>query len=173
MKHCGKSTQGRKLAAFWNVPFADTDILIEEAYAESSGRKLTCREIFRTEGEKFFRQKEAEVIHILAHTEAPGGRVVALGGGVPSNTLISEDDMHKLGFFVFLDLDEETAYQRVVRGGLPPFLEKEPDPAKAFALLYFKRLVFYRHFSECTVPVGGDDDKETVFHKLVQAVEEA
>lgn len=173
MKHCGKTTQGKRLAAFWNVPFFDTDALLEEAYAKVSGERRTCREIFRAEGEKFFRQREAEVIAHLAAADASAGRVVALGGGVPANTFIPEDDLKKLGFFVFLDLDEKAAFRRVAREGLPPFLEHEPDPEQAFALLYFKRLVFYRHFSECTVAVDEADDEETVFRKLVKSVEEA
>lgn len=173
MKHCGKTTQGKKLAEFWSVPFFDTDALLEEAYRKSSGKKLSCREIFRAEGETFFRQKEAEVIHTLTGTEAPDGRVIALGGGVPANPFVQEEDIHKLGFFVFLDLPEEEAFKRVVRSGLPPFLESAENPAKAFAGLYFRRLVFYRHFSECTVHVTAEDSRETVFRKLVQCVEEA
>ncbi len=173
MKHCGKSTQAKRLADFWQVPFFDTDTLLEEAYFRVTGKKYTCREIFREEGEQFFRQREAEVIAHLAVSEPPEGRVIALGGGVPANTFIPEDHLQKLGFFVFLDLDEKAAFERVARGGLPPFLEKEEDPAKAFSLLYFKRLVFYRHFSECTVALEPEDDKETVFQKMIRAIEEA
>jgi shikimate kinase len=173
MKHCGKSTQAKRLADFWQVPFFDTDTLLEDAYAQVTGMKRTCREIFREEGEGYFRKREAEVIAHLAAEEPPGGRVIALGGGVPTNPFIPEDDLRKLGFFVFLELDEKVAFERVVREGLPPFLEKEADPAAAFSLLYFKRLVFYRHFSECTVALEPADDIETVFGKLVRAIEEA
>ena len=60
MKHCGKSTQGKRLAEFWQVPFFDTDTLLEEAYCRVTGKKRTCREIFREEGENFFRQREAD-----------------------------------------------------------------------------------------------------------------
>ena len=69
--------------------------------------------------------------------------------------------------------DEKAAFERVTRGGLPPFLEKEADPENAFSLLYFKRLVFYRHFSECTVALDPKDDKEIVFEKMIRAIEEA
>ena len=173
MKHCGKSTQAKRLADFWQVPFFDTDTLLEDAYAQVTGMKRTCREIFREEGENFFRQREAEVIAHLAASEPPEGRVIALGGGVPANQFIPEDHLLKLGFFVFLELDEKAAFERVARGGLPPFLEKEADPANAFSLLYFKRLVFYRHFSECTVALDPKDDKEIVFEKMIRAIEEA
>ena len=105
--------------------------------------------------------------------QPPEGRVIALGGGVPANQFIPEDHLLKLGFFVFLELDEKAAFERVARGGLPPFLEKEADPANAFSLLYFKRLVFYRHFSECTVALDPKDDKEIVFEKMIRAIEEA
>ena len=121
MKHCGKSTQGKRLAEFWQVPFFDTDTLLEEAYCRVTGKKRTCREIFREEGENFFRQREAEVIAHLAASEPPEGRVIALGGGVPANQFIPEDHLQKLGFFVFLELDEKAAFERVARGGLPPY----------------------------------------------------
>lgn len=173
MKHCGKSTQGKRLADFWQVPFFDTDSLLEEACFQATGKRRICREIFREEGEEYFRKCEAEVIAHLAAAEQPEGRVIALGGGVPANTFIPEDHLQKLGFFVFLELDENAAFDRVAKGGLPPFLEKEEDPRKAFSLLYFKRLVFYRHFSECTVALNPEDSKEAVFDKLIRAIEEA
>lgn len=173
MKHCGKSTQGKRLADFWQVPFFDTDTLLEEAYFQVTGQKRSCREIYREEGEGYFRKREAEVIAHLAAAEPPEGRVIALGGGVPANPFIPEDDLRKLGFFVFLELDEKAAFERVARGGLPPFLEKEKDPEQAFSLLYFKRLVFYRHFSECTVALAPEDDRDGVFRKLIRAIEEA
>ena len=54
IKHCGKTTVGKALAAALNVPFVDTDDLI----VEKDGGTRTVREIFKTEGEEYFRKMD-------------------------------------------------------------------------------------------------------------------
>lgn len=72
---CGKSTLGRKLARRLELPFYDTDTLVEEHEGAS------VNDIFRYEGEECFRQLERHVIEtILARSEAC---VVSTGGGLP------------------------------------------------------------------------------------------
>ena len=53
---CGKSTLGRKLARRLGVPFADTDALVERREGAS------VADVFRYEGEAFFRRIEREVL---------------------------------------------------------------------------------------------------------------
>ncbi len=171
MKHCGKSTHGRRLARMRGAEFVDTDERLEALYRERYGEKSSCREIFRRHGEAFFRKLEAEVIAALADA-APetGTRVTALGGGVPSNTLITREMLHRLGFCVFLEIDAETAFRRVAAGGLPPFLAGAADAEKCFAELYRTRSDFYRECADLTVPIRGEEPEETVTARLVAAL---
>lgn len=68
---CGKSTIGRLLARQLNLPFADSDEVIEEALG------VAIAEIFRTKGEAYFRDIERDTIHGLLGEE----RLIAAGGG--------------------------------------------------------------------------------------------
>ena len=69
----GKSSVGRLLAQRLGLPVVDTDTLIESAAGQS------IREIFSSEGEAGFRQREAAVVARVAAVTAP--TVIALGGG--------------------------------------------------------------------------------------------
>jgi shikimate kinase/3-dehydroquinate synthase len=69
----GKSTVGRRVAAELGLPFIDTDAAI----AAEVGR--TVGELFSTEGEARFRDREAALILPLLADGVP--RVIALGGG--------------------------------------------------------------------------------------------
>jgi shikimate kinase len=68
----GKSTVGRKVAQELDVPFTDSDALVESAAG------MTVADIFVTEGEAEFRRLEAAAVD-SALAESTG--VVALGGG--------------------------------------------------------------------------------------------
>src|SRR5664280_2618758 len=73
---CGKTTVGRTLAEKLAWKFVDIDQLIEEKYARETGRKLSCREVFKLEGETSFRFLENQVIIALRGST---NCVVALG----------------------------------------------------------------------------------------------
>ena len=73
---CGKSTLGKKLAKRANYEFVDMDSLIEQREG------ATIADIFHYAGEKYFRQKERELIEELG--AADGNYIVSTGGGVPT-----------------------------------------------------------------------------------------
>ena len=75
----GKTTIGKLLAEKLQLPFLDTDRLIEQSYAAMTGMKCSCRQIHSEKGEVFFRAFEKEQIKALQGDHA---RVIALGGGV-------------------------------------------------------------------------------------------
>lgn len=68
----GKSSVGRRLAQRLDVPFADTDTMIEEEAG------MSVADIFVTEGEPAFRDREEGAVQ-RALIEHPG--VLSLGGG--------------------------------------------------------------------------------------------
>ena len=107
----GKSTVGRLLAERWDVPFADTDDVVESA----EGRSVS--DIFVDSGEEHFRALErAAVAQALAGH--PG--VLALGGGA----VMSQETRATLAghAVVFLRVGLSDAAARVGLGTSRPLL---------------------------------------------------
>ena len=154
LKHCGKSTHGRLLAAALNREFIDTDQALEQQFRLRFGQALSCREIVQRYGEPFFREQEAETIRSLAGG-ADRGRVYALGGGAPANRLLHPEELKNLGFFIYLEIDPETAFRRIEAHGLPPFLQG-PDPRARFEEQRRSREAFYRQCADLVFPIRGE-----------------
>ena len=125
VKHCGKTCLGNALAKTLGVPFFDTDALLEA----DAGKPV--RALYKEVGEARFRELEAETIRKFI-ASAPALAVVALGGGVVSNPCLTPDDLHALGLIVWVDVPVPTAFERMAREGLPPFLADKPDPSVEF-----------------------------------------
>lgn len=73
---CGKSTLGRKLAKATDMLFVDMDSWVEEREG------ATISDIFRYQGEEYFRQKERALIEELALSDE--NLVISTGGGAPA-----------------------------------------------------------------------------------------
>jgi shikimate kinase len=99
----GKTTTGRRLAELLGWAFADADDRIEAVAGKS------IAEIFATEGEPSFRDREAAAIGELC---ARGGCVIATGGGA----VMREANRRLLkanGFVVWLTGSPETLWARI------------------------------------------------------------
>lgn len=113
----GKSTVGRLLAARMERPFVDMDEEIELRAG------LSIREIFATQGENAFRQRERSLCRQLAQTE---GLVIATGGG----TLVDDYNrrlMAEAGLIVCLNTEPEVLLERLKNDMTRPLLQA-PDP---------------------------------------------
>lgn len=100
----GKTTVGRVLAERLGWTFVDADVLLEERAGSS------IADLFVTEGEAGFRDRESAIITELA---AFPEHVIATGGGVilrPTN----RECLRNGGFVVWLDAGPETVWQRMV-----------------------------------------------------------
>ncbi len=126
IKHCGKTTVGKEIAAILDIKFVDSDDLI----VERDGKNRSVREIFSAGGEEFFRKLEADVLRDLAGSNER--MVIALGGGALSNPFVDAQTGEQLGFKVWLDTDDKVAFERIIKKGLPPFLQNVSDPEAAF-----------------------------------------
>ena len=81
---CGKSSLGRKLAKAADMEFVDMDSLIEQREGAA------VSDIFRYEGEEYFRGLERAIIDEVAASD--GDMIISTGGGVPA----WQDNMAKI-----------------------------------------------------------------------------
>lgn len=163
IKHCGKSTQGKLLAEHFACPLYDTDTVIQKSTGKSP------RELYTQSGEAAFIKAEAQacssIIAKLAPTAAPYTAVIATGGGICNNP----DALAALrasGIFVFLNADEKTAADRIVRevrvnadgtlSNMPAYIAKEQPQSleavrDAFHRFYVARSATYQSLADVTV----------------------
>ena len=167
IKHCGKSTQGRRLSDKLAVPFYDTDDLIEELEG------ITPREIYNRGGKEAFMLAEENACRELKNRLSSGAAVVATGGGICDNDKAVEI-LKELGVIVFLMADEHIAAARIVREArlengelknLPAYIAKENpqslDEVRAlFHSFYQRRTASYKEIAAITVEMKNASKSE-------------
>jgi len=168
MKHCGKSSFGKLLAASLNYPFVDLDDLIL-AKARSRGF-FSVRELYRTVGLKIFQEYETEALNIIHNARESRPSVLSLGGGYADNNTAMQTAAD-IGHRIYLRVPEQTLYRRIIRGGLPPFLEGEASPEELFHQLYLRRDGLYASYAALIVALP-DQDLEQNFNLLYSEVKE-
>jgi shikimate kinase/3-dehydroquinate synthase len=133
----GKSTAAADAAAALGVDAADVDQVIEQRLGRS------IEQVFAEEGEAHFRQLEADVT--LELLQAPGDRVLALGGGaVTSEQVRAALATHTV---VWLDIDPETAWER--SSGTDRPLARDRG---AFESLHAEREPLYAACADAVIP---------------------
>ncbi len=169
MKHCGKSSHGKLFAQKREVPFFDTDDLVETLYEQKFGADLNCREIFNLHGAEFFARLEAMVLDSLLTEERFNDVVVAMGGRMP----VAEKLQHKLqqlGCYVYIKVAKEVIFKRIERRGFPSFVDKE-NPFESVCNLIKEREMFYENLATITINID-DLPKEIVAKKIAKEIEE-
>jgi len=157
MKHCGKSTIGKALAARWDCPFHDVDPMIEATHACDTGEQLSVRKIFERHGDVHFHRTEGHVVcELYLNLDRPESRaVVALGGRTSLNSTVC-GLLRAIGPVVYLQVAPNVIFDRIERSGIPPFLDAD-DPAGDFMALYRKRHPRYEELADLAVDVHGLD----------------
>ncbi|CAM5776982.1 shikimate kinase [Labrys miyagiensis] len=159
MMGAGKSAVGKRLAGRLGLEFRDADAEIEEA------AKKTISEIFASDGEAFFRDKERRVIARLLSCEEP--IVLATGGGAYMNeqtrALIAER-----GVSIWLKAEFDVLMRRVRRKPTRPLLQT-PDPEGTLKKLIEAR---YPTYAQADVTVlSRDVAHETVLEDVISALD--
>jgi 3-dehydroquinate dehydratase type I len=148
----GKTTVGHIMAERLGLPFVDSDVLIEQR----QGREI--REIFRAEGEPYFRQLEHETVAGLVR-----GRdaVIALGGGAvedPRSRAVLRNAR-----VVYLRVSYDEALARVKSDEFRPMLHR-PDLDE----VYRRRVPVYEDLSVLTVDTDGRRPDAVALEVLAQ-----
>src|SRR2546423_14596118 len=112
----GKTTVGHIMAERLGQPFVDSDVLIEQRL----GRDI--RDIFRTEGEPYFRQLEHDTVAGLVRGQ---DAVIALGGGAVEDA--RSRAVLRNARVVYLRASSAEAMARRKSAELRPMLRR-PDP---------------------------------------------
>jgi len=143
MPGSGKSTVGRQLARRLDLPFHDSDQVIEQRIG------CSIRDFFARVGEPAFRDLEAEVIRELA---AGVPSVIATGGGAvlrPEN----RECLHSRAQVVYLRSSPEELHRRLRHDTVRPLLQVQ-DPLARLRELFAVRDPLYREAAHFTIETG-------------------
>ncbi|WP_444939593.1 shikimate kinase [Microbulbifer sp. JMSA002] len=133
----GKSTIGRLLAAQLQLPFADTDKVLEER----TGADIPW--IFDVEGEAGFRRRESEVLEELC---LGPHQVIGTGGGI---VLLEENRrlLQKFGHVIYLQAGVEQLLERTSKNSNRPLL-RVPNPRARIEEILQERAPLYREVAD-------------------------
>jgi shikimate kinase len=135
----GKTTVGHIMAEQLGLPFVDSDVLIEQR----AGRDI--RDIFRTEGEPYFRELEHQTAAGLVRGPEA---VIALGGGAVEDPRTQA--VLRRARVVYLRVSYDEALARVRSDEFRPMLHR-PDLDE----VYKRRVPVYEDLSVLTVDTAG------------------
>ena len=161
IKHSGKSTIGWELSSRLSLYFADLDDLILRDAKDFK----TIRELYRTLGADGFKKQEYESLKHFLEVNENKQFVLSLGGGTIENKKAVEYLNSGSVETYYLDASCTDLYDRIIKGGIPPFLEGE-DPVKKFEDMYKKRSILYKNWSNYTIDTRGL--KPTEIAKIIE-----
>jgi shikimate kinase len=133
----GKSTIGRKLAKEMNTFFVDTDLLIE------SFENKRIKEIFESEGEKAFREKERYCFEWIKKNVF--NTIISVGGGFP----VYIPEIKEAGAVVYLKVEFDDILKRMNKKEI----EKRPlfKDIKKAKELFITRAKIYEELADFIV----------------------
>lgn len=147
---CGKTSVGLKLSYRLRRTVIDTDKEIERE------EKRTISDIFATDGESYFRDRETACLKNLI--AGANNQIISVGGGLP----LREENrrlLHELGQVFYLRAAGETIYERVKGDTTRPLLQGDDPQAKIDTLLR-ERDPLYRAAADVVIEVDGKSFEE-------------
>ena len=139
----GKSTVGRQLARRLQLPFFDSDHVIEQ--------RLGCsiREAFERDGEASFRDLEEAVLDELSQNP---DAVISTGGGAVLRPG-TRQRLHARGHVVYLNSSPDEIFRRLRHDVSRPLLQVA-DPLTRLRDLYAERDPLYREAAHFVIETG-------------------
>ena len=157
-KNAGKSRFGKRAAEAAGAAFIDTDRLIERIYFDTTGKLLSCREIFHSSGEKLFRLLEKKAIDSITFEK---DKIIALGGGSLTSPGIIEHLKSKGVSFVYLKMTKREAEKRMFKNGVPLFLDPK-DPHTSFRYVWTHREPLFSKTADVIVDTAKYNEEAIV-----------
>jgi shikimate kinase len=105
MMGTGKSTIGKEVAKKLKIEFVDTDTLIEDE------ANLTIAEIFKKNGEKYFRELEEKIFLKIKNDKE---KIISVGGGAFINDAIRKKILKEY-LSIWLNMNEDLIISRIQR----------------------------------------------------------
>lgn len=165
IKHTGKSTVGRMLSKEMGLPFHDLDDLILKILPF----KWSVRKWFREKGADAFKKKEVEALRTYFNdSDRETLRILSLGGGTFENSDALKLLKKSEAVIFILDEEEEILFERIIRKGVPPFLD-EDNPRASFSELYKARRATLLEQGDHIINIHGLDQQEAA-EKAVQVI---
>jgi len=158
MMGTGKSYWAQRIAASKNIDWMDLDAQIEK------DALMTIKEIFETNGEAYFRNKEKEVLHQLG---AYKNIVIATGGGTPC----FHDNMqwmNKHGITIWIDEAVEVLAERLKKEKAHRPLIKDLDDEELLHFLSIKLSERSKFYNQCQYHLQGDKISDRSFAEILQ-----
>jgi 3-dehydroquinate dehydratase-2 len=155
----GKTTLGLKLSYRMKMPVEDTDKLIEQREGK------TISDIFKDEGEEYFRDKETELLEEISTRSY--ARIISVGGGTPVKRE-NRELLKKCGTVVYLRVKPETVYERLKNDTTRPLLACD-DPLSRIRELLDSRSGAYEESADIIVDVD-DKSNEEILKKIMDGI---
>ena len=155
----GKTTIGRFLATQLELPFKDSDRVIEER----TGADIPW--IFDVEGEEGFRNRETAILKELV---CENGLVLATGGGIVLREE-NRDCLNRRGWVVYLSASIDQLLERTSKDRKRPLLQV-PDPHQKIIELIEQRDPIYREMADIIVNTDKRSPK-SVAKEIVSKVQ--
>jgi chorismate synthase len=151
-KGAGKSTVGAELSKLLGIEAVETDALVEERYKDEYNSEKSCRDIYVSEGEDFFRKLEGKVAR---DTGGMDWKLIITGGSIllePANRLALRDN----AIIVYLYTRPDIAWERATAGGRPPWLEGKDGEEKFQKELAYRNEVI-RPYADLVLDSSGNE----------------
>lgn len=149
---CGKTSVGVKLSYRLRKAVIDTDKEIEKE------EKRSISDIFDTDGEAYFRDKETECLKRLIGTA--GNQIISVGGGLPMRE-VNRNLLHQLGIVIYLRAKAETIYERLKYDTTRPLLQGD-NPQEKIRMMISQREQNYAKAADVVVDVDGKDFEQII-----------
>ncbi|MGE4453931.1 MAG: shikimate kinase [Sphaerochaeta sp.] len=163
IKHSGKSTLGKLASSELGYGWVDLDDLVLQRISPSP----SIRSFYTTAGKTAFMHAETEALkQFLSGTSAPS--IISLGGGASDNEDLIQE-IKKTGKLVYLMVQEHILLERILKGGVPPFLDAS-NIEGSFHALYSKRHERYGNICDIMVPLPNYPDVRDTARFLVETL---